>query len=609
MTNRLLTVVMMKLGRGIHTALLSALVTALAMLATGVPAAAASLVVQPDGKIVLAGKTWPEFGALARLNPDGSLDPSFGQGGFAIDQRAPSFAVLALQPDGRIVGAGGPGTILARYLPEGAPDLGFASGGLGGTYEPGQFSSPGPSALLVRPDGSLVVAKNTSLLGGGAEAWIGRYDAAGNLVETVGHVPPLGGPADASRLNDLVEGPDGSLFGVGSTYETAKLQALPLLARFVPGSGTNFDHGFASGAGLARPAVPSKAYFSPGFGAVAWDEGKLLAAGTTAGTLLLARFDPDGNLDPGFGEGGYVAPPIVGPGAGASIGAIEEASSGAGALAAMPDGDVVLGGGTSQWSNWAYMKNFGVRCSDCPQPLLARFDGNGKLDPSFGSGGILRLLKPDGSTFIGDVQQVTALDDGKILVNGFYGKPFVARLNPDGSYDPSFGEGGLVTLRFPCSDQSLPELRQAGCHPSALLKLSLRGLRRGRPALSLRVAPNLPWAAIGGVNVILPRGVRLTKKFKSRLRIVPVGASERGAEVEVTKPKRKGGRTELFFTGFGEAKELRVKLKGGSLRTSDRQRLHRRALRLPINVLFTGTAFREHFETTQKLVRRVRSAG
>lgn len=596
---------MTKLGREVRVAFSIALATVLAVLATAGPAVAETLVVQPDGKIVLTGRTSPEFGALARLNPDGSLDPSFGQGGFAIDQRSASLTALALQPDGRIVGASGPGSILGRYLPDGSPDPGFAGGGLGGTYEPGQASYSGVSALLVRPDGSLVVGRNAPLGGGAVDAWVKRYDGAGSLIETAGLVPSSG-PASASNLNDLVEGPDGSLFGVGTTYEVAKSEVRAYLARFVPGSGANYDPGFAGGAGLASPAFPAKDRFFPDFSAVAWDEGKLLAAGRTAGTFLLARFDADGSLDSSFGEGGYAAPPIVGPGEAASKGAFEEASSGAMDLAVMPDGDVVLGGGTSQWGNWEFTKLVGLRCVDCPQPMLARFDADGHLDPGFGSGGLLRLLEPDGSPFLGAIQQVTALADGKLLVNGSYGKPFVARLNPDGSYDRSFGEGGLATLRFPCSEQSQPELRRMGCLPSALVTLRLRGQRWGRPALSLQLAPSLPWAAISSVELTLPRGVRPTPRFKSRLRVTAVGGAGSGGKVQVTEPEAKRGKTKLFFTDFGEAKELRVKLKVGSLRTFGRHRLQRRALRLRMEVAFADTTFRDYFESSQTLVRRAR---
>jgi uncharacterized delta-60 repeat protein len=602
---------MTKLGRSIRAASFGVLATALALLATAGPAAAETLVVQSDGKIVVLGQTYPEFGALARLNPDGTLDPSFGQGGFAIDQRTPNFSAVALQPDGRIATVMGPGSVLGRYLANGASDPSFAGGGQGGTNEPEQPYYSGPPTLLVQPGGGLLVAGNRLLGAGSSEAWVRRYDANGALLETAGRVPRQGVPLSSAGLTDLLERADGSLIGAGWTYgyEDSEFRFRSLLVKFLPGSGLTFDPSFGAGAGLVRPEFPRKPNtYSSGFTALAQVGDKLLVAGKTAGTFLVARFGAEGDLDPSFGEGGYAAPPIVGPGEAASKGSIEGAASGAEDLAVMPDGDIVLGGGTSQWSSWEMSKMTGLRCVDCPQPLLVRFDENGKLDPSFGSGGILRLLEPDGSTFVGAIGQVTALPDGKILVNGFYGRPFVARLNPDGSYDPSFGQGGLATLQFPCTDQGVGDLRREGCLPSALLTARLRGLRRGKPALFLRVAPNLPWGAIEGLDLHLPHGVRLTKRFRSRLRVTAVGGSGSAAKVEVTRPKRKGGRTELFFTGFGEARELRVKLRRGSLRATGRHR-PRRALRLPMQVTFADATFRELFESTQKLVRRVRSTG
>lgn len=590
--------------------------TALLALAPAAPALADSLLVQPDGKIVLAGGTSPEFGALARLLPDGTLDPGFGQGGFMIDQRPTGFQEVALQPDGRIVGAFAPGSMLARYLPDGSPDPSFAGGGLGGTYEPDQPSYSGVSALLVQPGGGIVVAGETGW-GGEPETWVRRYDAAGALLETAGRVPPQGAAISSAGFDDLVERPDGSFIGGGwADSEDIDFPKRPLLARFLPGSGLGFDPSFGGGAGLVQPSFPAtrdSSLYRRGFRALAQTGDKVLAAGASRRTFLLARFDAGGNLDPSFGEGGFVLPPIVGPGAKLSKGGGgEEASSWAEDVAVVPDGDVVLGGGTSQWSTeWMASKAFPFHCRDCPQPLLARFDASGRLDSSFGRGGLLRLLEPDGSGMQGGVQQVTALADGKILVSGSIfaglsvGEPFVARLNPDGSYDPGFGDKGLLMLRFPCSNQGSKELRRTGCTPSALLTSRLRGLRRGRPALSLQVAPNLPWAAISQVTLILPRGVRLAKRFKSRVRMTAVGGTKRHGRVGAYEPGRRE-RTRVFFSSFGEARELRIKLQGGSLQTFGRQR---RALRLQVEVTFVDTTIRDLFESHHTIERRVRSNG
>ena len=98
-----------------------------------VPAAdyATAIVLQADAKIVVGGASSPDafsqsFG-VARLIPDGSLDPTFGTGGkvttaFAGAQAA--ISAMVLQPDGKIVAigqairnpSGAVNLVLARYL-------------------------------------------------------------------------------------------------------------------------------------------------------------------------------------------------------------------------------------------------------------------------------------------------------------------------------------------------------------------------------------------------------------------------------------------------------------------------------------------------------------
>lgn len=67
-----------------------------------------ALVLQPDGKIVAAGQSNGNF-ALARYNPDGSLDHSFGRKGKVrtdFGGYGDGASALVLQPDGKIVAAG-----------------------------------------------------------------------------------------------------------------------------------------------------------------------------------------------------------------------------------------------------------------------------------------------------------------------------------------------------------------------------------------------------------------------------------------------------------------------------------------------------------------------
>jgi uncharacterized delta-60 repeat protein len=86
-----------------------------------------SLAVQEDGKIVIGGEA-DDRGALVRLRPSGRLDYSFGRRGHVLTEEDGSrFTSLALQPNGRILGAT---DRLVRYLPEGSPDASFGESGV-----------------------------------------------------------------------------------------------------------------------------------------------------------------------------------------------------------------------------------------------------------------------------------------------------------------------------------------------------------------------------------------------------------------------------------------------------------------------------------------------
>lgn len=100
---------------------------------------ARDLVVQPDGKILVAGEgTFPSHGftrdfAVVRFNSDGSLDAGFGDGGVArlsVDTFDEG-AAIGLMADGRILvgGTTGGNYVVVRFNADGSPDAGFGSGG------------------------------------------------------------------------------------------------------------------------------------------------------------------------------------------------------------------------------------------------------------------------------------------------------------------------------------------------------------------------------------------------------------------------------------------------------------------------------------------------
>jgi uncharacterized delta-60 repeat protein len=169
-----------------------------------------ALALQPDGKILIAGSTWPQGGdqdlAILRANPDGGLDTTFaGAGKRTIDYDGFDAAqAIALQPDGRIVivGYGYPteDILVDRLLPDGSDDPSFKVEGspgidLGGTDDDG-------NAVALQPDGKILVA-GTTYGAGGSDAVILRLQPGGALTppstETASRRSTSAGPMAPGR--------------------------------------------------------------------------------------------------------------------------------------------------------------------------------------------------------------------------------------------------------------------------------------------------------------------------------------------------------------------------------------------------------------------------
>jgi hypothetical protein len=177
------------------------------------------------------------------------------------------------------------------------------------------------------------------------------------------------------------------------------------------------------------------------------------------------------------------------------------------------------------------------------------------------------------------------LADGKLLLEGWVPGggsgpsqvPFVARLDPAGTYDRSFGSGGLAVLDFPCTEESIKQKRSLGCVPRLRPHLRVFGLRRGRPAIVLRTKPSESWAGIYQMSVTLPPGIRLKKGFRSKLQVVPVGSTEAAKmEISAIKPSKRRRTTTLLLQKLGIAQEVRVRLPRTSLRATHRLPRHRK---------------------------------
>ena len=323
----------------------------------------------------------------------------FGSGGKATGSLTGAsweFAsALVLRPDGKLVVAGcrcpPPGEnlddslVLARYDAKGHLDDGFGSSG---TVTTALGNGAGTWALVRQRDGKLVAAASTGK-GANSRFALARYGPDGRLDRSFGKggvvTTAIGRSAAAEEL--LLQ-PDGKLVAAG--YSGLGASSRFALARYDRNG--RLDPSFGSGGttttAIGMDSVAQALLLQP--------DGKLVAAGggghLKAFAFALARYDRNGRLDPGFGSHGTVTTPIGD-------------SAGAAALVLQPGGKLVAAGS-------AY---YGADDSD--RFALARYDGAGRLDPGFGSGGTV-------TTAIGKDAGAAALvrqPDGKLVVAGYRG--------------------------------------------------------------------------------------------------------------------------------------------------------------------------------------------
>jgi len=189
---------------------------------------AEAVAIQPDGKIVVAG-SWCGFGAqcstgtfaLSRFNPDGSLDTVFGSGGRTLvtfPNGAAEAKGVAIQPDGKIVAAGthGRNFALARLESDGDIDPSFSGDG---KVETGLGGNNIAEAVAIQGNGKIVVAgTNWELDSSDADFSLARYDTDGSLDTTFsGDGKQATGFGDRDRANAVAIQPDGKIVAAGWT--------------------------------------------------------------------------------------------------------------------------------------------------------------------------------------------------------------------------------------------------------------------------------------------------------------------------------------------------------------------------------------------------------
>gem|GEM_PF-664858 len=185
--------------------------------------------IQPDGKVVLAGRTavgGRQVLAAVRLTALGALDPTFGAGGavtLAAGTGDAGATAVAVQPDGRVVlvgtavnGAAGLDLAAARWSASGTPDASFGTGGLALLDVAG--ADDRASDLAVQADGRLLLAGST-VSAGRRIMLLSGLTAGGGLDPGFGHVPLAVGDAGGdAEAYGVALAPGGKIVAAGKAY-------------------------------------------------------------------------------------------------------------------------------------------------------------------------------------------------------------------------------------------------------------------------------------------------------------------------------------------------------------------------------------------------------
>jgi uncharacterized delta-60 repeat protein len=378
-----------------------------------------------------------------RAIPPGALDPTFGDGVHSgwvqipVAQGGKGSGVLT-DPQGRVlVGsidaeAGVVYVVVRRFLPGGALDASFGSGGRVTVSVPAENTDV---HLALAENGDLFVGTTEPVDQISSNFRIDRFTSGG--ASSGNAVVDFGYGANSSEQLYALTVAAGRVLTVGraawaatdTDFAVAVLDATTL----------ELDSSFAGTGRLVVPFDLGGGNQDEGHALVARSDGRILIAGaadTASGfRAALLRLLPDGSLDPSFGSGGratytFTPPPGTSPMTGAFLDLLTD-----------PDGTVWAAGIVSP-----------------PEPdrnldfALARILESGVIDASWATGGwaVVGFTYPGGTTATQDVAFTVARDAaGRLLLAGRNSVPSLyryaagaVRLLPDGALDTRFGTTG-----------------------------------------------------------------------------------------------------------------------------------------------------------------------
>ncbi|MDX2128336.1 MAG: T9SS type A sorting domain-containing protein [Chloroherpetonaceae bacterium] len=275
---------------------------------------ARDILIDIDGKILIAGKMNDKFGVL-RLKPDGTLDSSFGSNGAVILNQSDlthEARSMAIQPDGKIVVAGGTPTFLneifcvVRLTSKGDLDETFSSDGRA-VYGFGGFDDVARKVLVHQVEGQLkITVIGSSTINGNADYAVVRFKEDGTLDESLAGTGALRFPFENGnefgRSAVILE--NGDLIIVGDVLSTTASRIG--MMRLKPNGELNENFGNSGRKFLENNTNWSNFYPQK----LRRNGNKLMIGGHVSGSFgldwFLYQINEDGNLDESFGNSGVI---------------------------------------------------------------------------------------------------------------------------------------------------------------------------------------------------------------------------------------------------------------------------------------------------------------
>ena len=264
----------------------------------------------------------------------------------------------------------------------------------------------------------------------------GDMDLSFNHLGYVSTVPLKAGTG--FNGNGIIQQADGKLVAVGNTYNAKGMKQFALLRYNLDGTLDTTFNGtgmvITKISDLTVPVDDAKAVIQQ-------SNGRLVVVGVTASGVnddcALVRYNKDGSLDETFGEQGIVTMGF-GTKDDTCLSIIQQAD------------DKLVVAGEAAMSNGNDKADF----------ALARFNADGSLDSSFGTGG--KVTTDFGGT-TNNGRSVIQLADGKLLMAGYSDYNFaLTRYNTDGSLDTAFDTDGKLFVDIASDrDYAISVLQQA----------------------------------------------------------------------------------------------------------------------------------------------------